>query len=158
MKTVTRLVLIGIGVLIALRARPARAGDDPWFARDKALHAAAGAALGAGGYAASALVFETPRTRVASGLIVGLGAGAAKEWHDRGGRGTPSWRDFAWDGVGTAAGLSVAWLIDRTRRAHRSPPRPAHVQSTRAPGGEGTYRDQVPSLPELHMAAPIPQQ
>ena len=118
MKAVTRLVVISIALLVALRARPARAGDDRWFARDKALHAAAGAALGAGGYAASALVFETPRKRVASGLIVGLGAGAAKEWHDRGGRGTPSWRDFAWDGVGTAAGLSLAWLIDHARRKH----------------------------------------
>ena len=155
MKAVTRLVLIGIGVLIALRARPAQAGDDPWFARDKALHAAAGATLGAGGYAASALVFEAPRKRIASGLIVGLGAGAAKEWHDRRGRGTPSWRDFAWDGVGTAAGLSVAWLIDRTRRAHRAPP-PARVQSTRAPEDEGHHRAPVPGRPELHMASPTP--
>ena len=120
-----------IVILVTLVAGKARAGDDPWFARDKALHAAAGATLGAGGYAASALVFETPRKRVASGLIVSLGAGAAKEWHDRGGRGTPSWRDFAWDGVGAAAGLSVAWLIDRTRRAHRSQPDSARAASTR---------------------------
>ena len=156
MKAVTQRVMLSITVLIGLGAGPVRAGDDPWFARDKALHAAAGATLGAGGYAASALVFETPGKRIASGLIVGLGAGAAKEWHDRGGRGTPSWRDFAWDGVGTAAGLSVAWLIDRTRRAHRSPPRSAHVQSTRAPGDEELYRDQVLRLRELRTAAPTP--
>ena len=133
MKVVTRRVVVSIAVLVALRASPARAGDDPWFAHDKALHAAAGAMLGAGGYAASALVFETPRKRVASGLIVGLGAGAAKEWHDRGGRGTPSWRDFDWDGVGAAAGVTVAWLVDRARRAHRSQPDSARAASTRRP-------------------------
>ncbi len=104
-------------LLVAVRAN---AQTDPWFARDKALHAAAGAAIGAGGYGVGALVFESSRARIGTGLGLALGAGAAKEWYDRGGRGTPSWRDFAWDGVGAAAGVGVAWMIDRVRHRHSS--------------------------------------
>lgn len=98
-----------------------QAADDPWFGRDKALHATTSAGIAAGGYAGSAVVFKTSttRTRVVSGVAISLGAGAAKEWWDRG-RGTPSWRDFAWDGVGAAAGTTIAWLIDRARRRARS--------------------------------------
>ncbi|MFN7981951.1 MAG: hypothetical protein U0Q11_08850 [Vicinamibacterales bacterium] len=109
---------IVVTLVVLLSAVSARAGDDPWFAHDKALHAAAGAALGAGGYGTGALVFTSTRARIGVGLGVALGAGAAKEWHDRGGRGTPSWRDFAWDGVGAAAGVGVAWLIDRAHHTH----------------------------------------
>jgi putative lipoprotein len=112
-------------ILIALVATSARADDgDPWFGRDKALHFSAGAALGAGGYAASTLVFDTRGKRVVSGLVVALGAGAAKEWRDRAGGGNASWRDFTWDGVGAAAGVTIAWLIDRARHAHRTDGRP----------------------------------
>lgn len=110
--------VIVLSLVVLLCAAPTHAGDDPWFARDKALHAVAGAALGAGGYGAGALASKNTRARIGVGLGVALGAGAAKEWHDRGGRGTPSWRDFAWDGVGAAAGVGVAWLIDRARHPH----------------------------------------
>lgn len=107
-------------ILLALVAAPARAGEgDNWFGRDKALHASAGAALGAGGYAGGAVVFEQPGNRVVSGLVLSLGLGAAKEWRDRG-RGNPSWRDFAWGGVGAATGVTLAWLIDHARHARRA--------------------------------------
>lgn len=115
---VTRIVALLASLSVAT---PAVAADgDQWFARDKALHASAGATLGLGGYAAGALVFGGSGKRVASGLVAGIGVGAAKEWHDRGGRGTASWRDLAWDGIGAAAGVTVAWMIDRARRAHRA--------------------------------------
>jgi putative lipoprotein len=94
--------------------------DDEWLARDKAAHAGAGAALGAGGYAAGALVFDTTKARTVTGAATALGVGAAKEWYDRG-RGTPSWRDFAWDGIGAAGGIVAAWLIDRARDHRRTP-------------------------------------
>ncbi|MBK9036539.1 MAG: hypothetical protein IPL61_35705 [Myxococcales bacterium] len=39
-------------------------------------------------------------------------AGATKEAWDATGRGDPSWKDAAWDGVGTVAGVAVAVVID----------------------------------------------
>jgi len=118
---VRQLALL-ILVFIALGTAGARAADDddPWLSRDKALHFSAGAALAGGGYATSALVFETRGKRILSGLAVALAAGAAKEWRDRAVGGTASWRDFAWDGVGAAAGVTIAWLLDRARHAHRT--------------------------------------
>ena len=122
-------------------SRTQAADGDAWFARDKALHASAGAALGAGGYAASALVFNGTRARTTSGLALALSAGAAKEWSDRGGRGTPSWRDFTWDAVGAATGVTVAWLIDRAVHARAA----AHAHD----GYEaGQHTPSAPTLPD----------
>jgi putative lipoprotein len=117
-----RPLAILIVLFIALGTAGARAADDDdaWLGRDKALHFSAGAALAGGGYAASALVFDTRGKRILSGLAVALSAGAAKEWRDRAVGGTASWRDFAWDGVGAATGVTIAWLIDRARHAHRT--------------------------------------
>ena len=125
--------LIAFTLLCLLCALQSEAQDDPWFARDKAMHAAAGAVLGAGGYGAGALVFTGTRARIGVGFGLALGAGAAKELYDRGGRGTPSWRDFAWDGVGAAAGVGVAWLIDHARHSHQ-PTSPSVRSRTLAPG------------------------
>ena len=91
--------------------------SDPWFARDKALHVGATSALATGGYAAGALVFEGRDKRVATGLVVALGAGAAKELRDRSTGGDASWRDFTWDAIGAATGVTIVWLIDRAWRS-----------------------------------------
>jgi putative lipoprotein len=131
--TLTKLTAL---VFTLAGSRAEAADGDAWFARDKALHASAGVAIGAGGYAGSALVFSGTRARVTSGLALALGAGAAKEWSDRGGRGTPSWRDFAWDAVGAATGVTIAWLIDRAVHA-----RAAHTQDGHETG------QTVPSAP-----------
>lgn len=129
MRDVIRFSTLAL-ILSFLTPSFARAEEDRWFARDKALHAFAGTVLAAGGYAGGALVFETRGTRVASGLVVALGAGAAKEWWDRGHDGDPSVRDLAWDGVGAAAGVTIAWLIDRAM--HRQGAQPAASRSRRA--------------------------
>lgn len=100
-------------------ARPARASDD-LFGRDKALHFAASAGIALGGYGATALFTEDRRPRLLVGGGLALLAGIAKEVADRHTGGDPSWRDFGWDVLGTATGLSVAygidWLIERLRR------------------------------------------
>lgn len=85
---------------------------DPWFGRDKASHFSISLALAVGGYEAGAGLFRTPPPRLATGAVVALSAGVAKELMDRRGGGDPSWRDFSWDVIGTATGLAVAWLID----------------------------------------------
>jgi uncharacterized protein YfiM (DUF2279 family) len=128
--------LVPVAVLCLVVATPARSADgDEWLSRDKAIHAAAGAGLGAGGYFGGALVTESPGRRAAAGMAVALTAGALKEWHDRG-RGTASVRDFVWDGVGAAAGVTVAWLVDRAMRRG-----PAHAPTSRVtPGDDGRPR------------------
>jgi uncharacterized protein YfiM (DUF2279 family) len=81
--------------------------------RDKALHFSATFVIAGGGYGATALFTPDRSLRLGVGAGLGLAAGAAKEIFDMTGRGTPSWRDFAWDAVGTATGVGLTWLIDR---------------------------------------------
>ena len=90
----------------------ARADDDPWFGRDKLLHFGASATLAAGGYALGAAFFDEVPPRLATGAGIALGAGIAKEVADLAGAGHASWRDLAWDVVGTGAGLLLAWGAD----------------------------------------------
>jgi uncharacterized protein YfiM (DUF2279 family) len=86
--------------------------EDKWWARDKAKHFGAGAGIAAGGYAAAVPLTDKKRWRIVLGTGAGLGAGAAKELRDRR-HGQPSWRDFTWSAAGTAAGVLVAWIVDR---------------------------------------------
>jgi putative lipoprotein len=101
-------------VLALVSAAPrARAADpDPWLGPDKALHFGASAVIAGGGYAVGTFVFPARGHALLLGAGLGLGAGAAKELLDLAGFGDPSWKDFAWDAIGTAAGLLVAWGID----------------------------------------------
>ena len=88
---------------------------DPWIARDKALHFDASAGLAAVGYAVSAGWLVDARWKaIAVGGGVALAAGAGKELLDATHvfGGDPSWKDFAWDALGTAAGLALAWGVD----------------------------------------------
>ena len=47
----------------------------------------------------------------------GVGAGLAKEVADALGLGTPSWKDFLWDLLGTGVAISVSISIDFGVRA-----------------------------------------
>lgn len=85
---------------------------DPWFGRDKALHFAAAATLAGGGYGTAALLTDDRGKRWLAGGSLAMAAGAGKELWDLSGHGDASWRDLAWDAVGTATGLVVASLID----------------------------------------------
>jgi putative lipoprotein len=91
------------------RAEPAR---DPWWGPDKALHFGVSAGLAAGGYALGALVFEPPWQRALAGASLSLSAGIAKEVFDAAGSGDASFKDLAWDGLGTGVGIGAALLID----------------------------------------------
>jgi putative lipoprotein len=110
-RRLTAVALLTLGLAFASTARATEA--DPWFGRDKALHFGATFTLASGGYAGTTLFTERPSVRAAVGAGLGLGAGIAKEVYDRYAGGDPSWRDLAWDAVGTATGVLVAWLVDR---------------------------------------------
>jgi uncharacterized protein YfiM (DUF2279 family) len=133
-----RLHYIRMLAFAALVGVPAHVGaDDRWFARDKAQHFGATAALGAGGYAVASTIAERERWRVAAGIGAGIGAAATKELWDRSHAGDASWRDLAWGAVGTATGVTIAWAIDRVRQRHRHPPavHPTMSHAERAPVG-----------------------
>jgi putative lipoprotein len=98
-------------LLLLLLAGPARA--DEWLGKDKILHFTISAGIGGAGYGLGALVTPEPVVRLGSGFVLALGAGLAKEMHDRSSGGDPSLRDVAWDAVGAATGVLVAWLVDR---------------------------------------------
>ena len=88
------------------------ADDDPWLAPDKTLHFSLSAGLAVGAYAAATFVTDDQRLRFVLASGVALAAGAAKELADLAGLGHPSWRDFAWDLIGTFTGALTALLLD----------------------------------------------
>jgi putative lipoprotein len=95
---------------------PAHADDaDPWISRDKAFHFDVSAGIAAAGYGVSAAWLVDARWKaLAIGGGVALAAGAGKEIVDATGLfgGDASWKDFAWDAMGTAVGLAIAWGVD----------------------------------------------
>jgi putative lipoprotein len=93
-------------------ARAAGPDPDPWFGRDKALHFGASATIAGSGYAIGAPLFDCRGHALILGGSLAAAAGITKELLDATGLGDPSWRDLAWDGIGTAAGLAFAWGID----------------------------------------------
>lgn len=93
-------------------AQPLTRGYDPWFGDDKARHFCASLALAGGGYALGALATDDLGGRIALAAALALGAGLAKEAYDAAGHGTPSFRDLAWDALGTSAGLGLSVWFD----------------------------------------------
>lgn len=103
------LLAAGLTPGLALAAGP---DPDPWFGRDKALHFGASATIAGSGYAIGAPLFDCRGHALILGASLAAGAGITKELLDLTGLGDPSWRDLAWDGIGTVAGLAFAWGID----------------------------------------------
>jgi putative lipoprotein len=89
---------------------------DPWFGRDKALHFAGSFAISTGGYALGVATLDKRWVGLLFGGGISLSLGALKEGLDAAGLGTPSWRDFAWDCLGTMLGLGVSVTFDAALR------------------------------------------
>jgi putative lipoprotein len=109
------LAIAGAAAFALLTASSAARADDPdpWISRDKALHFDVTAGIAAAGYGVSAgWIVDARWKALAIGGGLALGAGAAKELLDLAGLGDPSWKDFAWDALGTVAGLALAWGVD----------------------------------------------
>jgi uncharacterized protein YfiM (DUF2279 family) len=112
---VRRLLAVVVTAAVVVSMSPAaRAADpDPWIARDKAWHFDACLGIAAGTYAlATWKVTDSRGVGLAIAGATALAAGAAKEGIDAVTGGDPSWKDFAWDAIGTVAGLAVAWGMD----------------------------------------------
>jgi putative lipoprotein len=94
-------------------AESAHAADpDPFFAPDKALHFAVSAGIAGGAYGMTTALTDDRWKAFALGGGAALAVGAVKEAYDATGPGDPSWKDFAWDAIGAAVGLAIAWGID----------------------------------------------
>lgn len=93
-------------------SRTSRAAADSFWSEDKALHFGVSAGLSAGGYAAASLLWERPFQRALAGATLSLSAGVAKELWDLTGHGDPSFKDLAWDGIGTGVGVALAAAVD----------------------------------------------
>jgi putative lipoprotein len=91
----------------------APASSDPWWGRDKKLHFLATSTVAVSGYGLAALDDQPRPVRLALGAGLALGVGLAKEGVDLIGPGDASHRDLAWDVVGAASGLLLAWAVDR---------------------------------------------
>jgi putative lipoprotein len=106
-----------VAFAVATAVSPAALADDadPWISRDKALHFDVSAGIAAAAYGVSAAWLVDARWKaLAIGGGVALAAGAGKELVAATGvfGGDASWKDFAWDAIGTAAGLAIAWGVD----------------------------------------------
>jgi len=97
------------------------AESDPWFGPDKALHFGFSVALAAGGYAASSAWLDSRNERALAGATFSLALGTGKELWDLTGHGDPSWRDFTWDVIGTAAGVALAAGVDALTGSKQQP-------------------------------------
>jgi putative lipoprotein len=104
--------LLALCIFAASSSRTSPASADSFWGQDKALHFGVSAGLAAGGYAASSLVWRRPWQRALAGATLSLSAGVAKELWDLGGRGDPSFKDLAWDGIGTGVGVALAAAVD----------------------------------------------
>ncbi|MGB8298304.1 MAG: hypothetical protein WCG85_23015 [Polyangia bacterium] len=104
---------VALTVLFAAPPAAQAAEPDPWFGRDKLIHFSVSFALASNAYADSSAFAKRTSIRVLSGVGVAWSAGIAKELADRYDGGDASWRDLAWDAIGTATGTLVAWLVDR---------------------------------------------
>ncbi len=123
---------VAIALMAYAQSSPA-ADSDAWIARDKALHFDVSAGIAALTYGVSAGWIVDARWKA---LVLGGGfavaAGASKELLDLAGvLGEPSWRDFAWDLIGLAVGLALAWGADLLLGGV-SPARPALAAPTTA--------------------------
>jgi putative lipoprotein len=106
---VASIVLASLVAALPVRADPPA---DPFFGADKAKHFTVSAALAASGYGLSAIVFDGRKNRAVLGATLALGAGYSKEVLDAVGFGTPSWKDFVWDVIGTGVGVGIAVALD----------------------------------------------
>jgi putative lipoprotein len=86
---------------------------DRWFGADKAKHYFSAVFVQSVTYTALRSARLSSGASLAGATLTAGAASVGKELWDRGGRGTPSWKDLTWDaaGMGTAA-----VLLRRTQR------------------------------------------
>ncbi|HLV22249.1 MAG TPA: hypothetical protein VKZ49_15255 [Polyangiaceae bacterium] len=113
--------VLGLAVLLGDPSL-ARAEQDPWWGRDKALHLGASTAAAMVGYGGGALLFDERWPRAVSGAGFALTLGVGKELYDLGGGGNASWKDLTWDLIGAALGVGISIGVDALLAPDGVPP------------------------------------
>ena len=119
-----------------MSAATAHADEDPWWGRDKALHFGVSTALAGGVYGTAAWFGVSRPGSAAVAASVTLGLGVGKEIADALGFGQPSFRDLAWDAIGTLTGLGIALAVDGLVRKD---PRRVGALTLETAGGPRTF-------------------
>jgi putative lipoprotein len=88
------------------------AADDAWLGRDKFDHFVVSSSVAAETYLVAAAHVDARGWALVIAGGVSLALGGAKEGWDLLGHGDPSWRDVAWDVIGSTAGFGIAWGLD----------------------------------------------
>jgi putative lipoprotein len=109
-------------LLTVLTGATAYADGDSFWGRDKALHFAFAGGIAGVGYGTTTALVDERWKAFAIGGAAAVGAGALKEGLDAAGFGDPSWKDFAWDVIGAACGLGIAWVVDVGVHGGKIPP------------------------------------
>jgi putative lipoprotein len=113
-RSLSSLAIVFAG--LACSSLASAADPDPWWGRDKGLHFGASVGIASGGYAIGAATLDARYEALILGGALSIALGTGKELADMAGLGSPSWRDFTWDLVGTVAGLGLAWGLDLALR------------------------------------------
>lgn len=104
----------GLGLAITLTFGRAEANPpDRWFGNDKAKHYFSAVFVQSISFTAMRSAGLSHRASFAGATLTAGAASVGKEIWDRGGRGTPSWKDLTWDAAGMA---TAAVVIRRTQR------------------------------------------
>ena len=86
---------------------------DRWFGADKAKHYFSAVFVQSVTFSALRSTGLTYQASFAGATVTAGAASVGKELWDRGGRGTPSWKDLTWDAAGMA---TAAVVLRRTER------------------------------------------
>jgi uncharacterized protein YfiM (DUF2279 family) len=104
----------GLAIAIALGfGRQDANPPDRWFGSDKAKHYFSAVFVQSVTFTALRSTGLSYRASFAGATVTAGAASVGKEVWDRGGRGTPSWKDLTWDAAGMA---TAAVVLRRTER------------------------------------------
>lgn len=109
----SRALALTLCLTLSGSALAQQASDDDWLGPDKALHFAVSAGIAGATTLGASLISDRIAVKVSLGCALALLAGTGKELLDLAGLGHPSWRDFAWDVLGTFTGALTALLVDQ---------------------------------------------
>jgi len=99
--------MLSLMLIFHLSAAGDHPGGDSWIGVDKVKHFFMGAFVQSVSYSAIRLAGARHNESLWGATAVTAGVGLGKELWDRGGGGTPSAKDFAWDMLGAGAATLV---------------------------------------------------
>ena len=108
----SRLPTVALLIPIMLSSGCSHYANDNWTGKDKAQHFMSSAILAAAGTSYGERQGWNDAKSRSFGLLFSIGLGAGKELYDSREAGTGwSWKDFAWDIAGAAAGYGAYQAI-----------------------------------------------